>query len=39
MDVDILNIIFNKWYHVEKKYNFNYLIKEYQNNISYLDKN
>ena len=38
MDVEILNQIFRKWNHIPKKYNFNYLIKEYSDNISYLDK-
>lgn len=39
MDVDILNTVFQKWNYLEKKYNFNYLIKEYQEDIHYLEKN
>jgi hypothetical protein len=39
MDIDILNIIFHNWYYIDNKYNFNYLIKEYKEDIPYLEKN
>ena len=39
MDIEILNTVFQKWNYLEKKYNFNYLIKEYKDDIPYLEKN
>ena len=39
MDIEILNTVFQKWNYLEKKYNFNYLIKEYKEDMPYLEKN